>query len=668
MQEQDILWLVPLFPLVGFLLFAIMGAGLTKSPLPGQDTSHPHLSDTGKLIVGWGASFMVFLSFLYAVKLFLEPHDAAQPLTVSYQWMSVPGLDIAFGLGVDSLTSLMLLIITGVGTLIHVYSIAYMSHESGYARFFAYLNLFIFFMLILVMASNFVLMFVGWEGVGLASYLLIGFFYEKKSAQDAAKKAFIVNRIGDAALLLGIFLIHQYFGTLDYYGINGVLEQSKRLFEEHSAALGSVAVWIPLLLFIGAAGKSAQIPLYTWLPDAMEGPTPVSALIHAATMVTAGVYLLARTHFLFLASPNVMAVVATIGIATAFVAATIALTQNDIKKVLAYSTVSQLGFMFIACGVGAFGAAMFHVTTHAFFKALLFLGSGSVIHAMGGEQDMRKMGGLAKKIPTTYRTMLIGTMAISGLPLLSGFFSKDEILANAYIGKEQSGMGGFWLWVMGMVVAAMTAFYMWRMMGKTFGGDTVRSDEHVVAHIHESPKAMTVPLIILAVLSIFGGYLNFPTHHFDNFLGESVEWENPTHSYLKKYQLALMFVSGLWAMGWSYYGYSKYKNAKDGNLISEEDRKMSLYRASHELWGVDNMYDKYIVQPGKQLAQALWRGGDVRMVDGVLNGIRVLTLWVGKLIAGTQTGYVRNYGLMMFVGMLALLIGSLVGVKGLGGR
>jgi NADH-quinone oxidoreductase subunit L len=676
MQEQYLIWLVPLLPLIGFIWLAFTGAVLTKSPLPGQDTAHAHLNENGKTMVGVLATSTVFISFIIAVSLFFKVSGGTtQLLSSTYDWMVVPGasldksaLNISFGLGVDSLTALMLLIITGVGTLIHLYSIGYMSHEAGYARFFAYLNLFIFFMLILVMASNFVLMFVGWEGVGLASYLLIGFYYEKKSAQDAAKKAFIVNRIGDAALLLGMFFIHQHFGTLNYYGENGVLEQAKIIFEKHEGALvlpTLVTNLIPLMLFIGAAGKSAQIPLYTWLPDAMEGPTPVSALIHAATMVTAGIYLLTRTHFLFLASPMTMAAVAIIGLATAFIAATIAMTQNDIKKVLAYSTVSQLGFMFLSCGVGAFGAAMFHVMTHAFFKALLFLGAGSVIHAMHGEQDMRKMGGLAKKIPTTYRTMLVGTMAISGLPFFSGFFSKDEILGNAYIGREQYGLGNFWLWAIGMGIAGMTAFYMWRMMGKTFGGDTTRSD----VKVHESSPVMTIPLIILAVLSVIGGYVNLsPNHPFDHFLGESAEWANPAHDYVEKYQWVLMGISGVWAMWMSYYGYSKYKNAKDGNLLSDEDRKGSVYRTSYELWGVDNMYDTFIVAPGKRLAQALWRGGDIRMVDGILLGIRAFTLWVGKLIAGTQTGYVRNYGLMMFIGVLALLIGSLVGIKGLGGR
>ena len=681
MQEQYLLWLVPLFPLVGFVLIAFFGSAITHSPLPGEDTHHAHLSEGGKKLVGFGATAMVAISFALAIGLFMQISGGAKLITSpSYDWMVVPSatamvgtapqtaLNISFGLAVDPLTSLMLLIITGIGALIHLYSIGYMSHESGYARFFAYLNLFIFFMLILVMASNFVLMFVGWEGVGLASYLLIGFYYEKKSAQDAAKKAFIVNRIGDAALLLGIFLIHQYFGTLDYYGENGVLEQSKKLFEGHSSLILSSGVMnaIPLLLFIGAAGKSAQIPLYTWLPDAMEGPTPVSALIHAATMVTAGVYLLTRTHFLFLSSPMTMGIVAIIGLSTAFVAATIALTQNDIKKVLAYSTVSQLGYMFLSCGVGAFSAAMFHVLTHAFFKALLFLGAGSVIHAMGGEQDMRKMGGLAKKIPVTYYTMLVGTLAISGIPLFSGFFSKDEILSNTYIGKEMGGMGSFWMWLLGIAIAGMTAFYMWRMIFKTFGGDVTRSEEPVVSHIHESPLVMTIPLIVLAFLSFVGGYLNFPGHNLDKFLGETAEWSNPNATFaesMAKYQTTLMIISGVWAIVISFYAYSRYKKAREGNLLSDAQRKGTLYQVSQQLWGVDNFYEATLVNPGIQLAQSLWRGGDIRMVDGVLLGVRQLTLWTGKVLASTQTGYVRNYGLTMFLGVLALLMGCLFGIS-----
>ena len=576
MQTSMLPWLVVLLPLIGFLINAFFGAWLTKSPRPivealptpepvsyemerddeDEETGavavhHAHVYDAdghvtvtathdahadaashgqggqpfvldkgGMGVVGGIATLVMALAFALACVLFLQVQgisgEEKRIFSTAYTWMAPIGLN--WQLVVDPLSALMLLIITGVGTLIHVYSTAYMNHDNGFARYFTYLNLFVFFMLLLVMGANLGVLFVGWEGVGLASYLLIGFWAERKSATDAGKKAFIVNRIGDAALLIALFTLYKYFGTLDFYGTNGILTQAGQMLAEQNGYLATAVNFVPLLLLLGAAGKSAQIPLYVWLPDAMEGPTPVSALIHAATMVTGGVYLVSRMNPIFLSSPTAMTVMAVIGLTTAALAATIACTQTDIKKVLAYSTVSQLGYMFLACGVGAFGAAMFHVMTHAFFKALLFLGSGSVIHAMGGEQDMRKMGGLQKKLPVTYATMFIGTVAIAGIPPLAGFFSKDEILANAYAGANVNGLGHPLLWGGGILVAALTAFYMTRMMAKTFMG-TPRYSEETAKHIHESPAPMIIPLFILAGLSIVGGFVGgFAPAHIDSAL------------------------------------------------------------------------------------------------------------------------------------------------------
>ncbi len=436
-----------------------------------------------------------------------------------FDWIVVPNLlkggDLfraGFDLQMDQLTVIMVLVVTGVGFLIHIYSTGYMSHEGGYYRFFSYLNLFMFFMLILVLAANYVLLFVGWEGVGLASYLLIGFYFLKKSASDAGKKAFIVNRIGDFGFMLGMFLLFKTFGTLDF---TQLFAKAAPWSNEGWGVFGTFTIAC-LLLFTGACGKSAQLPLYVWLPDAMEGPTPVSALIHAATMVTAGVYVVARSHILFTHSETALFVVAVVGCATAFFAATIGLVQTDIKKVLAYSTVSQLGYMFLGCGVGAFGAGIFHLMTHAFFKALLFLAAGSVIHAMGGEQDMRHMGGLSKKIKWTYGTMLIATLAIAGFPPLAGFFSKDSILAAAF-----QIPGGHPFYVIGLLTALLTSFYMFRLVFLTFHGKQ-RYDEHHV-HVHESPWSMLGPLVILAVLSVIGGWMAAPSFwggedHFTAFL------------------------------------------------------------------------------------------------------------------------------------------------------
>src|SRR2546423_1186447 len=500
----DHLWLIPLFPLATAALMLFFGR---------------RLPNTGVSVLCVGS---VGLSFLYALGAVFQLL-AAEPehrffQKVLFEWLTpgpmqmTGGHTIPFvadwGYLLDPLSSVMVLVVTGVGFLIHVYSVGYMGHEGGYYRFFGYMNLFMFAMLTLVLANNMLLMFVGWEGVGLCSYLLIGFYFLKKSASDAGKKAFIVNRIGDAGFILGILLTAVTLGTIRFtsqglQGAAGILQALKAAVDAHELAYGApVLTGIALLLFVGAAGKSAQIPLYVWLPDAMEGPTPVSALIHAATMVTAGVYMVARMNAVYQLAPFAMDVVAVVGAVTAIFAASIALVQNDIKKVLAYSTISQLGYMFLALGVGAFAAGIFHLMTHAFFKALLFLGAGSVIHAMSGEQDLQKMGGLWNKIPITAKTFAVATLAISGIFPFAGFFSKDEILGQAFDRY-------FSLWFVGFITAGITAFYIFRLLFLAFLGYS-RADEHVEQHIHESPPAMTVPLIILAGLSLIGGWVGWP--------------------------------------------------------------------------------------------------------------------------------------------------------------
>ncbi|GAB4455345.1 MAG: hypothetical protein OHK0029_11310 [Armatimonadaceae bacterium] len=740
-------WLVVLLPLLGFLILAFIGAGVTKepkpvvetepaphpTPVPGQspyameteeepvssatgvdddatvrmrpvrvdetvevtepdkalphhdgDPHHGHsdsgaqLSSGGKALVGGLATLMVFLSFVVSVMLFFQVqngggHSAGEAageaghhavhriFSTAFEWMPQAGLN--FQLMVDPLTALMMLVITGVGTLIHLYSIGYMGHDRGFARYFSYLNLFVFFMLLLVMGANLVVTFVGWEGVGLASYLLIGFYHTRKSANDAAKKAFIVNRVGDCAFLIAMFALYKSFGTLDLYGANGLLTEAGMALA-NAQGYEYVKDLVPLLLFLGAAGKSAQIPLYVWLPDAMEGPTPVSALIHAATMVTGGVYLVSRTHELFLLSPISMTVVAVVGLVTAFLAATIALTQDDIKKVLAYSTVSQLGYMFLACGVGAFGAAMFHVFTHAFFKALLFLGAGSVIHAMHGEQDMRRMGGLRAKMPITFFTMAIGTLAIAGFPGLAGFFSKDEILLNAFAGPANNGLGHWSLWLVGWLTAGMTAFYMTRLLVKTFWGTPRHSaEEH--KKVHESPATMWIPLAVLAVLSIGAGYLNATIikmpPFFESFLGETVEWRAEDFAFrAENIKLGLAGASILIALagiGLAFTIFSKGQVAVPKGIMGW------FSQMAYNKWQVDEAYDSEIVKPGANLSYWLWRNMDVRVIDGVVNGSGGLVSGLSNRLKDWQSGYVRNYALSMLVGVVLVLIGSLIALR-----
>ena len=569
----------------------------------------------------------------------------------------------------------MMLVVTGVGLLIHIYSIGYMAHESGYYRFFGYLNLFMFSMLILVLANNYLMMFVGWEGVGLCSYLLIGFYFLRKSASDAGKKAFVVNRVGDAGFLLGVMLMAVTFGTLNFQEVTAAARSGR--FPVGDGVMTAICV----LLFIGAIGKSAQIPLYVWLPDAMEGPTPVSALIHAATMVTAGVYMVARSNALFMRAPTALALVAGIGAATAIWAASIGLVQNDIKRVLAYSTVSQLGYMFLACGVGAFAAGIFHLMTHAFFKALLFLGSGSVIHALSGEQDMRKMGGLWSRIPTTAKTMLAATLAISGAPLLSGFFSKDDILWQTFA----SPYGNKVLWSVALVTAGLTAFYMFRLFFMTFSGPS-RVPHEVEHHIHESPPVMTVPLICLAVGAVGAGFVGWPkvlggSNPFEHFL-EPV-FANPAieaaaeHTWSLEFSLMLLSVA-IAAAGFylAYRWYVEQPEVPDRLAASAGP----AYQIVLDKYYVDELYDALFVNRAKDVGNAL-AAFDLGVVDGGVNGVgwwtrltaegsRLWDIWViDGLVNVTafavkvlsyparilQTGLVQSYAWMIVVGVLVFM-------------
>jgi len=542
----------------------------------------------------------------------------------------------------------MLLVVTGVGFVIHVYSIGYMHNESGYYRFFAYMNLFLFSMLILVMASNFLLMFVGWEGVGLCSYLLIGFYFDRKSAGDAGKKAFIVNRIGDVGFILGIFLVFLTFNSLDF-------EEVFRQIPAGTIEVGILTA-IGLLLFVGATGKSAQIPLYVWLPDAMEGPTPVSALIHAATMVTAGVYMVARCSPIFSRAPIALEVVIIVGAMTALMAATIGLVQTDIKRVLAYSTVSQLGYMFVALGAGAFSAGIFHLMTHAFFKALLFLGAGSVIHAMGGEQDLMRMGGLRKKTPITFLTMFIATLAISGIPPFAGFFSKDEILWSAW------AHGHPIVWGFGILTAGLTAFYMFRLIFLTFFGKG-RYSEEVEHHLHESPPSMTLPLIILAVLSVIGGFVGVPVwmnlgpNRFFEFLKPSLAYtQHPEIGHFShSTEIMFAFFSVLVACIAILFAYMIYIRRPE-KAETMADRFRFLHRLLFRKYYVDELYDAAIINPTvKASDKVLWKGFDAGLIDGVVNGSGRTIQGFASILKGIQNGLIRNYAVWILLGAVAVI-------------
>ena len=626
------IWLVPAFPLLGFLLNGFLGKRF------------------GTRFVTFVGPLAIALSFAQSLVLFFQMLEAEGNVLKEhlYPWISSGNFEAGINFQVDQLSGLYLLVITGVGFLIHVYSVGYMDGESGYYRFFAYLNLFVFFMLILVLGDSFLLMFVGWEGVGLCSYLLIGYYFEKDSAAEAAKKAFLFNRIGDFGVISAVMLIFLAFGSIEFATIN--VEAATQL--EYGGALVTA---ITLLLFLGATGKSAQIPLYVWLPDAMEGPTPVSALIHAATMVTAGLYMVARLSHLFVLAPFTMNVIAVVGTATALLAATIAVTQTDIKRVLAYSTVSQLGYMFLAMGVGAFGAGVFHVMTHAFFKALLFLGSGSVILAVHHEQDMRKMGALKNKLPITYMTMLLGTFAISGIPFFSGFFSKDEILWKAY----SSPLGGPWLWGVGFLTAGLTAFYMFRMIYLTFHGES-RVDSHTAEHVNESPFSMTIPLMILAALAVTGGFFGVPhvfhvipngmENYFQGFFAEipsghgtvSTEWTLMAFS-VAFALLAWFFASRLYHSGFDLAA----------GLRSKWE---SLYQLSLNKWYVDELYNTLIIQPGRLFStHVLWRLFDQNVIDRAVNTTADVARMVGNSIRPLQNGLTQNYALIFTLGTFLIL-------------
>ncbi len=623
----QLVYLVPLFPLVGFLV-----NGLFRNFLP-------------KSVAGVVGSGTILASFIVSVLLFLDVKNGTVFNTSLFNFISVGELKIPFGFQVDQLSSIFLLIITGIGFFIHVYSTAYMHEEKPdhYARYFAYLNLFVFSMLLLVMGSNFVIMFIGWEGVGLCSYLLIGYWFKNTSYNNAAKKAFIMNRIGDFGFLLAIFMMVSQFESVvftDVFAKAGELPMGS-----------AVLTAITLLLFLGAAGKSAQLPLYTWLPDAMAGPTPVSALIHAATMVTAGIYMIARSNIMYTLAPVSQTVVAIVGLATAIFAATIALKQNDIKKVLAYSTVSQLGYMFIGLGVGAYTGAVFHVMTHAFFKALLFLGAGSVIHAMHHEQDIRNMGGLKKKLPVTHITFLIGCLAIAGIPPLSGFFSKDEILAVAFSANKI-------YWILGVIGAFMTAWYMFRLYSTTFLGQ-FRGTEEQKHHVHESPFPMTIALVVLAILSIIGGFVGVPelfahnAHQLEHFLAPIFARSNQLkeiHHLDHSTEWILIGVSVAGAVIAAIIATVKYSRKPDLEVST------GLGRVLENKWYVDELYNTIIVKPvyaiGKFFNQQIEKG----VIDWLVNGVGKLVQYGSRQMRWMQSGQVGSYVLLMVLGVLVFFV------------
>ncbi len=669
-------WLIPILPLAGSAILGI--AGLISIRLRGHKLSKKVVSAIALSAVG----LAFLLSAVAVYQAFAIEHREIFVLDL-YTWLSPGSLPLAegglgtltvpLGFQLDPLSAVMILVVTGVGFLIHIYSTGYMWDDSGYYRFFAYMNLFMFAMLTLVMANNFVLLFVGWEGVGLCSYLLIGYYFEKKSAADAGKKAFIVNRIGDAGFILGMMLIFVHFGSLRF---EDVFAKAALLpVQEGHGYL----FWATLCLFIGAVGKSAQIPLYVWLPDAMEGPTPVSALIHAATMVTAGVYMVTRCNALFSRVPEVMMIVAVVGAATALFSATIGFAQTDIKRVLAYSTVSQLGYMFAALGVGAFIGGIFHLMTHAFFKALLFLGSGAVIMAMHHEQDMMKMGGLKRHLPWTYRTMLIGTLAIAGVPGLSGFFSKDEILWKAWSYHHPV------IWFMLWIGAGMTAFYMFRLVFLTFWGEG-RTDEGTRHHIHEPPKRVIYPLVVLAVLSFIGGYIGLPAwtgaaNRFDHFLEPVLRLPEPhveRVSHWAEFVLTLMSVSiALVGIGLAY----RFYVAQPGTADRIVEKIRGMYRVVYRKYYVDEIYDALFVNRTKDLANAcffvdsqfvdgavngtaaatrgtatLSRLFDTYVVDGLVNFIGWINMAFSRVATLLQTGLVQRYALGAVLGIIVFIL------------
>jgi NADH-quinone oxidoreductase subunit L len=628
------IWLIPILPLAGFIINGIGRNTLTKA------------------VIGFIGSALVLISFGISVGLFLQINDTHKAINVDlFNWFAAGNVKISFAFLIDQLSALMLLIITGVGFLIHLYSVGYMKDDAGFGKFFAYLNLFIFFMLLLVMGSNYLIMFIGWEGVGLCSYLLIGFWYTNPDYADAAKKAFIMNRIGDLGFIIAIFIIMIIFGSANFADIF-------KLAGTKDFASAPYTL-ITILLFVGAIGKSAQLPLFTWLPDAMAGPTPVSALIHAATMVTAGVYMIARSNILFTLAPATMHIIAVVGLTTAVLAALIALTQTDIKKVLAYSTVSQLGYMFLGLGVGAYTGAFFHVLTHAFFKALLFLGAGSVIHAVSGEQDMRNMGGLSGKLKITFITMFIGTLAISGIPPFAGFFSKDEILAHTFMHSTP-------MYVIGVVTAMFTAFYMFRMMYLTFFGK-FRGTHEQEHHIHESPASMTIPLVILAILSIAGGFIGIPEalggHHWlEHFLAPVFEKSTAllvVPELSKSTEITLMCISVGGALLAILYAYVKYiKNAHVP--VKDTEERPALVDISYHKFYIDELYDAVIRKPLDALSVFFYKVVDRLGIDGFVNGLGKGSIEASKGLRLLQTGNVGFYIFMMVVGIISILMYILI--------
>jgi NADH-quinone oxidoreductase subunit L len=660
----DNVWLIPLFPLIGFLINGLFGKAIKNEK-----------------IIGFIGSGAVFCSFVVAsmtlIKQISLPGNEQVHNVPVFTWIKSGTFQADIAFLIDPLSCVMLMVVTGVGFLIHIYSIGYMTTEEGFYRFFSYLNLFTFSMLLLVMGNNLLLMFVGWEGVGLCSYLLIGYYFHKKSAGDAGKKAFVMNRVGDFGFLLGLFTLYWWLGQK--HGIWTVqfteLAKHAELFQECGLLTA-----ITLFFFVGATGKSAQIPLYTWLPDAMEGPTPVSALIHAATMVTAGVYMIGRMNFLYIQAPNTMMVVALVGGATALFAATIGTAQNDIKRVLAYSTVSQLGYMFLAMGVGAFAAGIFHLMTHAFFKACLFLGSGAVIHSMhhalhhahshDDAQDMRNMGGLWKKMPLTYGTFLVATIAIAGIPPLAGFFSKDEILWQAFSNPLHGNLN-YLLWGFGAVAAGLTAFYMFRLVFMTFHGEC-RINPKAKDHLFESPMLIVFPLIVLAFLSFVGGWIGIPKLIGDLLGGVSNKFEHflaPVFEFSEEYVKLHAHGAAHFSHGWEWglmgvsvviamFGISVaivmylVNNTLPAKFTATFP---ALHRAVFNKWYVDEIYDFLFVNPCKALGNFLWKGFDVVVIDGIVDGTATVVMGISGVLKNLQSGYVHNYALSMALGVVVII-------------
>jgi NADH-quinone oxidoreductase subunit L len=623
------IWLIPLLPLLGFLIIGLFPKYLNKTLIG--------IIGSGVILGSFGIVLTLLIPFLNGT--------AESQIVKGFDWIVTGNLEISFSFLIDRLSIWMMTIITGVGFLIHLYSIGYMSTDEGYKRYFAYLNLFIFSMLLLVMGSNYLVMFAGWEGVGLCSYLLIGFWFKNPAYNNAAKKAFVMNRIGDLGFLLAMFFLLFNFNSLDFQHI---FSAAPEVLTENS----TLVITITLLLFVGAIGKSAQIPLFTWLPDAMAGPTPVSALIHAATMVTAGIYMVVRSNVLYTLAPYTMDIVSIVGIATAIFAATIALVQNDIKKVLAYSTVSQLGYMFFALGLGAYQLAIFHVTTHAFFKALLFLGSGSVIHAMSHEQDIRKMGGLRKQMPVTYITFLIGSLAIAGIPPLAGFFSKDQILATAW---GQSPL----LWAVGLVGALMTAFYMFRMLFLTFHGE-FRGTETQKNHLHESPAIMTIPLAVLAVLSICGGWIGIPeilggNNSIVSYLQPIIYGEPIAHTVSHSTEYILMAISIILVIAVIITAFVLY--VSKNNVPGLDEHKYSAaHRVLYDKYYVDEIYTALIVKPILWLSTFSYAILDLKFVDGLVSFWGEIVKQCSSVLKHVQNGNISYYLFAMVVGIIALLL------------